>query len=184
MKLMVIANLFVIYFCQCEETKMDEEDQQMLKQSILLFGAPRILNDLPGPEFTKKDVDKIPLIIDFRNDNPGKYSFKYYTKLNQLAYVERYEAGELQEIGNQVILKVKGQYAERFERKNGGYYIRTIGYTADEDGYKPFLIDLSTYSTESVYNETVIYRGGGPKGEAKGISSTVLITLTGGNAVG
>ncbi|XP_044268131.1 uncharacterized protein LOC123013582 [Tribolium madens] len=181
MKLMIIVNLYALsHFCLCEEI-MDEEDRQMLKQSILLFGTPRLLNDLPGPEFTKKDLEKIPLDIDFSN-NPGKYSFKYYTKLNQLAYLERYEAGELQEIDNKTILKVKGQYTERFERKNGGYYIRTIGYTADEDGYKPFLIDLSTYKDETVYNETVIYRGG-PKGE-KGISTTVLITLTGGNSLG
>lgn len=82
--------------------------------------------------------------------------------------------GELKE----AILKVKGQYSEIFERTNGSYYIRTIGYTADETGYNPFLLDLSTLTIETKIEGPLVDRTGKPK---TGISSTVLITLTGGN---
>lgn len=70
----------VDYFCFCEEIKKMEkynnEDQQMLTQSIVLFGNPRTSNDLPGLEFNKDKKEKTPLVINFTNDNEGNYSFK------------------------------------------------------------------------------------------------------------
>ena len=51
----------------------------------------------------------------------------------------------------------KGQFGEHFERKSGGYYIRVIGYTLDDQGYQQFLINLSTAKivTEEVELPTI-----------------------------
>jgi hypothetical protein len=43
---------------------------------------------------------------------------------------------------------VRGQFSETFQRKTGGYYIRTIGYINDENGYRLFFIDLSKIITK------------------------------------
>jgi hypothetical protein len=111
------------------------------------------------------------------------------------SYNRRYEERKLNKYGNEVI---KGQCGEHFKRYTGGYYIRTIGYTIDENGFCQFLIDISTAKTtlkEEVLPNTYpggdngnTYRGGGDKGaprkEKVTISSTVLATLTGGNTFG
>ncbi|RZC41337.1 hypothetical protein BDFB_013739, partial [Asbolus verrucosus] len=98
----------------------------------------------------------------------------------------RYEIGELKRVGIKETQVVKGQYSETFERKSGGYYIRTIGYVADENGYRPFLIDLSTV-TEIFCFQRVHYFFSGPGGPnvlEVPISSTVLASLIGGNTLG
>jgi hypothetical protein len=104
------------------------------------------------------------------------------------SYNGRYEEGKLNKHGNEVI---KGQCGEHFKRYTGGYYIRTIGYTIDENGFCQFLIDISTVKTtlkEEVFpNYSNTIRGGdiGAPGKKKvTISSTVLATLTGGNTFG
>jgi hypothetical protein len=49
-------------------------------------------------------------------------------------YISRYEKGELEMIEENSTLRVKGQFSKKFERKKGGDYIRTVGYTVDENG--------------------------------------------------
>jgi hypothetical protein len=103
------------------------------------------------------------------------------------SYNGRYEEGKLNKHGNEVI---KGQCGEHFKRYTGGYYIRTIGYTIDENGFCQFLIDISKATRKTTLKEEVLpntYRGGdkgGPRKEKVTISSTVLATLTGGNTFG
>ncbi|RZB38644.1 uncharacterized protein BDFB_004438, partial [Asbolus verrucosus] len=108
------------------------------------------------------------------------------------SYNDRYEVGEFKKIGNKEILVVKGQYAQLFDKKNGGYYVRTIGYIDDENGYHSFLLDLSKAVTEEEEIEKPFIISGGPvltttagpggPGFKPSISSTVLISLSGGNA--
>lgn len=57
--------------------------------------------------------------------------------------MERYEVGKLKKKNNETIQTVKGQFAEKIVGNFGSFYIRTIGYTADEKGYQPFVLDVS-----------------------------------------
>jgi hypothetical protein len=96
-------------------------------------------------------------------------------------YIARYEKGELEMIGENSTLRVKGQFSEKFERKKGGDYIRTVGYTVDENGYKTFLLDLSTAMIKYQVVTGLVHLVGQPTGPKIRISSTVLASLTGGN---
>jgi hypothetical protein len=98
-------------------------------------------------------------------------------------YISRYEKGELEMIEENSTLRVKGQFSEKFERKKGGDYIRTVGYTVDENGYKTFLLDLSTAISLSLYRVVtgLVHLVGQPTGPKIRISSTVLASLTEGN---
>jgi hypothetical protein len=96
-------------------------------------------------------------------------------------YIARYEKGELEMIGENSTLRVKGQFSEKFERKKGGDYIRTVGYTVDENGYKTFLLDLSTAVTKYLVFPATSHLVGQPTGPKIRISSTVLASLSGGN---
>lgn len=101
------------------------------------------------------------------------------------SYNARYEECTLKRDNDTVIPNVKGQFTEHFERKSGGFYIRSIGYTLDESGYKQFLIDLTVAQTNLVYATVPPIIGGGvPEGGQVAISSTVLATLMGGNSLG
>jgi hypothetical protein len=93
-------------------------------------------------------------------------------------YIARYEKGELQMIAENSTLRVKGQFSEKFEREKGGDYVRTVGYTTDENGYKTFLLDLSTAVIKYRPVPGNVFLVGRPKIR---ISSTVLASLSGGN---
>jgi hypothetical protein len=95
-------------------------------------------------------------------------------------YIARYEKGELEMIGENSTLRIKGQFSEKFERKKGGDYVRTVGYTADENGYKTFLLDLSTAVTKYMLVPAISQLLGPPlpNGPKIRISSTVFASLT------
>jgi hypothetical protein len=106
------------------------------------------------------------------------------TITEHFSYNGRYEVGGIKNIEDLEVSVVKGQFGEHFERKIGGYYIRTVGYQLDEQGYRQFLIDLSvavtteeeeTLSEEEEEGEIV------PFGGKVSISTTLLITLNGGS---
>jgi hypothetical protein len=57
-----------------------------------------------------------------------------------------------------------------------------VGYTVDENGYKTFLLDLSTAMIKyRVVVTGIVHFVGKPTGPKIRISSTVLASLTGGN---
>jgi hypothetical protein len=109
------------------------------------------------------------------------------TVTDYFSYNGRYEEGKLNKNGTETSPVIKGQFGEHFKRNTGGYYIRTIGYTLDEHGFRQFLIDISTAMT-TLKEEVLIPVSGGDIGAPGGgkvtISSTVLATLTGGNTFG
>jgi hypothetical protein len=84
-------------------------------------------------------------------------------------------------IGENSTLRAKGQFSETFKREKGGDYVRTVGYTVDENGYKTFLLDLSTAVTKYLVFPATSHLVGQPTGPKIRISSTVLASLSGGN---
>jgi hypothetical protein len=110
------------------------------------------------------------------------------TVTDYFSYNGRYEEGKLNKNGNEASPVIKGQFGEHFKRNTGGYYIRTIGYTLDENGFRQFLIDISTAKTTLKEEVLPVPISGGDIGAPGGgkvtISSTVLATLTGGNTFG
>jgi hypothetical protein len=96
-------------------------------------------------------------------------------------YIARYEKGELEMIGENSTLRAKGQFSETFKREKGGDYVRTVGYTVDENGYKTFLLDLSTARIEYWVTKGIVNLVGLPKRRKMYISSVVLASLSGGN---
>jgi hypothetical protein len=96
-------------------------------------------------------------------------------------YIARYEKGELEMIGENSTLRVKGQFSETFKREKGGDYVRTVGYTTDENGYKTFLLDLSTAMIKYWVTTGIVHLVGIPKRRNMYISSVVLASLSGGN---
>jgi hypothetical protein len=76
------------------------------------------------------------------------------TVTDYFSYNGRYEEGKLKTNGNEASPVIKGQFGEHFKRNTGGYYIRTIGYTLDENGFRQFLIDIST--AKATLKETVL----------------------------
>jgi hypothetical protein len=91
---------------------------------------------------------------------------------------ERYEVGELKNPGtDNEIQSVKGQYIDRYRDENGVQIIRTIGYVADENGFRPFVVSTDIQSVVSAPGSAY---AGGPDGKS-GISSATLGSLVGGN---
>ncbi|EFA03083.1 hypothetical protein TcasGA2_TC010958 [Tribolium castaneum] len=175
MKLLILGHLFLsLHFGRGDNEpnapKPEEMDQDLrvVNETIAKYGPPKdykIFN-LPGPE----------ILVD---DN---------LLLHPVSYNSRYEQTELQHIGLESFPVVKGQFGEHFIRKSGSFYIRTIGYVLDRNGYQEFLIDIS--KTETTVKEFVpplvesdIYVDRRPPGKIQ-ISSTVLATLVGGNSLG
>ena len=81
----------------------------------------------------------------------------------------RFEIGELKNAGTEnEIQVVRGQYFERYYNEDRALVIRNIGYVADENGYRPFVIsvDVSVPLAEGIHQP--------------GISSAALASLTGG----
>jgi hypothetical protein len=106
------------------------------------------------------------------------------TFTDYFSYNGRYEEAMLKKISGQESPVIKGQFGEHFKRKSGGYYIRTVGYTLDENGYRQFLVDISTAIVtvkQEVGPVPVSDIVGGAGGSKVPISTTVLATLTGGN---
>jgi hypothetical protein len=65
---------------------------------------------------------------------------------------ERYEVGELKNPGtDNEIQSVKGQYIDRYRDEIGVQIIRTIGYVADENGFRPFVVSTDIYRVLSVH---------------------------------
>ncbi|KAJ3632486.1 hypothetical protein MTP99_009492 [Tenebrio molitor] len=88
------------------------------------------------------------------NGIPGPFILKLRTVTDYFSYNGRYEEGKLKTNGNEASPVIKGQFGEHFKRNTGGYYIRTIGYTLDENGFRQFLIDIST--AKATLKETVL----------------------------
>jgi hypothetical protein len=103
---------------------------------------------------------------------------RYRATTKYFVYIARYEKGELEMIGENSTLRVKGQFSEKFEREKGGDYVRTVGYTSDENGYKTFLLDLSTAVIKYRPVPGNVFLVGRPKIR---IASAVLASLSGGN---
>ncbi|KAJ3656240.1 hypothetical protein Zmor_015330 [Zophobas morio] len=160
------------------------EDQRIINETITKYGFPRDYTalGLPGPELVA-DKKKNSISNELVHWESGAYTLKVRAITDHFSYNARYENTKIKKIGIEEIPVTKGQFAEHFERKSWGYYIRTIGYTLDENGYQQFLIDLSTAKTRP--HVSVISGGpGGPVGDKVSISSTVLGSLIGGNALG
>jgi hypothetical protein len=103
---------------------------------------------------------------------------RYRATTKYFVYIARYEKGESEMIGENSTLRVKGQFSEKFEREKGGDYVRTVGYTSDENGYKTFLLDLSTAVIKYRPVPGNVFLVGRPKIR---IASAVLASLSGGN---
>ncbi|XP_068903896.1 uncharacterized protein [Tenebrio molitor] len=162
-----------------------EEDQKFLHDTITQYGPPAdyIKLGLPGPEIYA-DRAKYLLSDVLTGGELGTYSFRLRTFTDYFSYNGRYEEAMLKRISGQESPVIKGQFGEHFKRKSGGYYIRTVGYTLDENGYRQFLVDIST-AIVTVRQEAapvpVSDIVGGAGGGKVPISTTVLATLTGGN---
>ncbi|XP_068903864.1 uncharacterized protein [Tenebrio molitor] len=185
----VLAILFLYATnSNCEETTTqpdsEDEDSRTLDESIRLYGPLRNYEELglPGPDLTKVAIS-VAQDAKFENDGSGNYSFEFRATTKYFVYIARYEKGELEMIGENSSLRIKGQFSEKFERKKGGDYVRTVGYTVDENGYKTFLLDLSTAVTKYMLVPAISHLFGPPlPNEPKiRISSTVLASLSGGN---
>ncbi|XP_063923269.1 uncharacterized protein LOC135137514 [Zophobas morio] len=126
-----------------------EEDRRFLKESVAKFGSPQGPNfrSLPGPEVELNDeVLKDNIFLR----NAGNFTYRYRQKSRHVTYNGRYETTRTTKINGKEILVVRGQFTEEFPCKYGGVYIRTIGYTFDENGFRTFLIDVSKVVTEEV----------------------------------
>ncbi|KAJ3659800.1 hypothetical protein Zmor_011469 [Zophobas morio] len=126
-----------------------EEDRHFLKESVAKFGSPQGPNfrSLPGPEVELNDeVLKDNIFLR----NAGNFTYRYRQKSRHVTYNGRYETTRTTKINGKEILVVRGQFTEEFPCKYGGVYIRTIGYTFDENGFRTFLIDVSKVVAEAV----------------------------------
>jgi hypothetical protein len=86
--------------------------------------------------------------------------------------------GELKNTGtDNEIQTVRGQYVVVERNENGEIVTRTIGYVADENGFRPFLISIEVQ--EKIIQVTAVGPGG-PGGKTE-ISSATLGSLVGGN---
>ncbi|KYB27524.1 hypothetical protein TcasGA2_TC033003 [Tribolium castaneum] len=190
--ILVLIKLCFVFICFSSAEKNvtkssaeieSEKDQEILKESIQLYGSPRSMStlDLPGPRLTRSNLNDVSTEVKFNNSGTGNYSFEFYAKTKKFAYLERYEVGEIKKIGNETIQTVRGQFAERIDGGKELFYIRTIGYTADQNGYQPFLLDLSKVKTTYMLVYAIAHLVGIPMGPKIAISSTVIATLTGGN---
>ncbi|XP_068903861.1 uncharacterized protein [Tenebrio molitor] len=160
----------------------EDEDSRTLDESIRLYGPFRnyVELGLPGPALTNVGLS-VAQDAKFENDVSGNYSFEFRATTKYFVYIARYEKGELEMIGENSTLRVKGQFSETFKREKGGDYVKTVGYTIDENGYKTFLLDLSTVRIEYWVTKGIVHLVGLPTRRKMYISSVVLASLSGGN---
>ncbi|KAJ3656241.1 hypothetical protein Zmor_015331 [Zophobas morio] len=149
--------------------KPDSEDniKYIMDVAITHFGF-RDTKDLNLP--SKQDTENShPHSFNLTNDGSGNYYFQFDT-----ADIERFEIGELKNAGTEnEIQVVRGQYLDRSVNEDGALVVRKIGYIADENGYRPFLISIQ-------FLLSVADTPGGPKGPKSDISSAALGSLVGG----
>ncbi|XP_044268129.1 uncharacterized protein LOC123013580 [Tribolium madens] len=191
MKLLLTVELYLVFVCfilvEKNETKSSEieveEDRKILEESVKLYGSPRSTTtlNLPGPQLTRSFLDDVSTQVKFNNSGTGNYTFEFFSKEDKFAYLGRYEVGELKTIGNETIQTVRGQFSEKIQVAEDIFYIRTIGYAADQNGYQPFLLDLSKVKTTYKLVPAIAHLVGAPMGPKIAISSTVITTLLGGN---
>nr|XP_008199337.1 PREDICTED: uncharacterized protein LOC103314637 [Tribolium castaneum] len=193
------------------------EDLRVLNEAIAMYGPPQDYKKLgfPGPKIAL-DSEKYTYFNQLQYENGSdNYILRIRTITPNFSYLGHYEEVKMPDNFTQ-FPEIKGQVGEHFARKNGGFYVRTIGYKVDENGYRQFLLDLTiantitkevtesptaplTYcgvdylytvgfggtTTTSAGSSASSYGGFGGGTQAKTtISSTVLLTLTGGNTLG
>ncbi|XP_044268126.1 uncharacterized protein LOC123013578 isoform X1 [Tribolium madens] len=216
----VIFGLSSVHLSQCgQEPGPFSEDMRVLNETIAKYGLPQDYKQLgfPGPKIALDDEKYTYNNKLEYEDESENYTLRIRTITPNFSYIGNYEEVKMPETFNQ-FPEIKGQVGEHFERKSGGFYIRTIGYKVDENGYRPFLLDLSIANTimkeedrkedskspitfcgvDYIFKSTLgggggysasfgdRYGGGvsGPPSKKITISSTVIATLTGGNALG
>ncbi|XP_044268124.1 uncharacterized protein LOC123013577 [Tribolium madens] len=124
------------------------EDVRVLKETIAKYGPPHDYNQLgfPGPKVLlddEKDLFKNKLEYEGGSEN---YTLRIRTITDYFSYTGHFEEVKMPQSFKQNP-DIKGQFATHFERKSGGFYIRTIGYKVDENGYRQFLLDLTVAKT-------------------------------------
>jgi hypothetical protein len=129
----------------------------------------------------KMMLREITLLSKCNKINIEKFSSEFICRrfratTKYFVYIARYEKGEIEMIGENSTLRVKGQFSEKFERDKGGNYVRTVGYTVDENGYKTFLLSTAVNKYQLFSGNVFLLRRSKIR-----ISSTVLASLTGGN---
>ncbi|EFA03737.2 hypothetical protein TcasGA2_TC013846 [Tribolium castaneum] len=163
----------------CDEEPITE-DLHVLDETIAKYGPLQDYQQLglPGPEI-ETDENKFLHANKFEFDETDNYILRIRTITPDFSYNARYEESIMQKENDsfEQFPVIKGQFVEHFPRESGGFYIRTIGYVVDDKGFREFFLDLTTARTKS--DELPILGSGSVP-----ISSTVLISLNGGNSLG
>ncbi|XP_044268133.1 uncharacterized protein LOC123013584 [Tribolium madens] len=167
----LLLEAFLVAFLHCAEDPT-AEDLLVLNEAIEKYGPPQDYQQLglPGPQI-EIDENKNLHENKLEYDETKNYTLRIRTITPQFSYNARYEEAIIEEFP-----VIKGQFGEHFLGNSSQVYIRTIGYILDERGFRQFLLDFT--AVKSLEELPVFESGGVP------ISSTVLITLTGGNSLG
>ncbi|KAJ3656237.1 hypothetical protein Zmor_015328 [Zophobas morio] len=133
------------------------------------FGNSQDFKDINIP--SKQDTtNNHPHFFNLTNDGSGNYYFQFDT-----FGLQRYEIGEVKNAGTEnEIQVVRGQYIDRYVNEDGVHVIRNIGYVADENGYRPFVISINFVLSQPAGGP------GAPGGQKTEISSAALGSLVGG----
>ncbi|XP_044268127.1 uncharacterized protein LOC123013578 isoform X2 [Tribolium madens] len=170
--LLLEASLWAVFHC-AEEPKFlpTAEDLRVLNETIEKYGPPQDYKQLglPGPQI---EIGQNLHENKFESDERKNYTLRIRAITPKFSYNARYEEGRFEEFP-----LVKGQFGEHFLGNSSQVYIRTIGYILEEKGFRQFLLDLTAVK-EHLQKTPALIISGVP------ISSTVLITLTGGNTLG
>ncbi|XP_044268128.1 uncharacterized protein LOC123013579 [Tribolium madens] len=195
MKSLILFIIFFLYFGQCAEdptpTTLDDtsEDTRVLEDTIAKYGPPQDYKQLgfPGPEIAL-DEEKYLHKNHLKLKGSGNYTLRTRTITPYWSYNRHYEEVKIPQSFYQPP-DIKSQFSKHFGRKSGGFYIRTIGYKIDENGYQPFLLDLTIAETslKKTFRPSLTFCSGGnyglgstflgPSGTANA-SSTILTPLT------
>ncbi|KYB27526.1 uncharacterized protein LOC659608 [Tribolium castaneum] len=157
------------------------EDVRVLRETIEKYGPPHDYNQLgfPGPKVLLDDEKHL-----FKNkldyEGAENYTLRVRTITEYFSYNGHFEEVRMP-LNFTQNAQIKGQFATHFERKSGGFYIRTIGYKVDENGYRQFLLDLTVAQTtlKEVSQPSLSFCssiggiGGGPGGGGFPTSGTV-----------
>ncbi|CAH1368162.1 unnamed protein product [Tenebrio molitor] len=167
---LIVVSLSLVYYGygRSQHFAADDNTLPAIKAGKVHFGDLKDFKDVELPPKTYQPG------FNLTNDGSGNYYFSVFTGLD-----ERYEVGELKNPGtDNEIQSVKGQYVDRYRDEIGVQIIRTIGYVADENGFRPFVV--STDIIQSAIGAPGSAYAGGPDGKS-GISSATLGSLVGGN---
>ncbi|KAJ3656242.1 hypothetical protein Zmor_015332 [Zophobas morio] len=138
------------------------------------FGKSQDFKDVKIPP-EQNSINNQPHSFNSTNDGSGNYYFQFRT-----FNLQRYEIGELKNAGtDNEIQVVRGQYVDRY-KGNRGDVVRKIGYVADENGYRPFVVSVDF--VPSLVAASSPPRPGAPAGPKTDISSAALGSLIGGNS--